>query len=335
MLYYSHNFTPPLYMLDSILSALLPVFILIGVGYIFQKSQPREPRLHRIFAHIGIRETNSWTTVLNKYALNLALPGLILSSLISVDRGALPDATFILFTAGGLLAFMGIIVAITTQAKVKTDIANAYLFGGFFGNSAYIGFAYLLAYYANSGAILSMILAIHLIIAFTIGIIILEKTTHNSFSFSRILCKTAKNPLLLAVAAGLIVTLFGISLPATVIKAISIIGNSASPVVLIALGIFIASEWRFDDTIIHASSITVIKIIAMPLLFLAIASLLHIDLSIKLSILQAAMPVALTNFALAEDYAINKTMTANAIIISTIGSILTLPLFTWMAESLL
>lgn len=317
--------------MEAILTSLLPVFILIGVGYLFQKSQPPEPRIHQVLCRIGAGSCSSWTSILNRYALNLALPGLILSSLISVNKDSIPDMTFVVYTAGAMLLFMGIIVAATTHAKLPAATANAYLFGGFFGNTAYIGFAYLLSLFVNSGAILSLILAIHLIIAFTVGIAILERRTHHTVSSLAIIEKTVKNPLLISVCIGLIILLADIELPIVLVKAIAMIGNSASPIVLIALGTFIAQEWRFDDTIIHATSIALIKLVAMPMLFLLLAAGLIQDIGITLSILEAAMPVALTNFALAETYAINKTMIANAIIVSTVLSVATIPLITWIA----
>lgn len=321
-------------MLESILNALLPVFILIGIGYLFQKTQKQEPRTQHILGSLGIIAENTWSSILNMYALKLALPALIFSSLISIHVSSLPSMTFVVYTTLSLLTVLGLVYWLTKKLHMPDEIANAYIFGGFFGNTAYIGFAYLISLFVNSGATLSLILAIHLIIAFTVGIMILEKSTHHHISLSGILIKTAKNPLLISVFLGLLLIVANIDIPVVLAKAIAMIGNSSSPVVLIALGSFIAREWHHDGTMAHAMSISLIKVIAMPLIFLAIAFAIKGEEAITLSILQAGMPVALANFALAETYAINKTMMANAIIVSTLLSIVTLPLLTWMLLSI-
>lgn len=322
-------------MLESILNALIPVFILIGIGYIFQKSQKTEPRINIMLCRLGVGSCNTWSSILNRYALHLALPALIFSSLISVDSASLPDFSFILYTIGAMLVFMGALLFLVSRLHLTTDIANAYFFGGFFGNTAYIGFAYLLNLFSDAGATLSLILAIHLAIAFTIGIMILERSTHRHISLLGILIKTIKNPLLISVFLGVLLLLSHIEVPSVLAKAISMIGNSASPVVLIALGTFIANEWKHDTTVIHATNISLLKLLAMPMIFILFALLTRSDSGIIISALQAAMPVALTNFALAESYTINKTMTANAIIISTMLSIATIPFITWIAMTML
>lgn len=318
-------------MLESILNALIPVFILIGIGYIFQKSQKSEPRVNMMLCRLGVGSCNTWSSILNSYALHLALPALIFSSLISVEITSLPDISFILYTFGAMLVFMGILLFIIQKTRLSTDVANAYFFGGFFGNTAYIGFAYLLNLFADSGATLSLITAIHLILAFTIGIMILERSTQQHISIPGIIIKTAKNPLLISVFLGVLMLVSNIDVPYVLTKAISMIGNSASPVVLIALGTFIASEWKHDRTMVHAMNISLLKLLAMPAVFILFALLTKSDSGVLISVLEATMPVALTNFALAESYAINKTMIANAIIVSTILSIVTIPLITWIA----
>ncbi len=315
-------------MLASILHALIPVFVLVGIGYFFQKSQKEDPWLNGALCRLGAGSCHTWSSILNRYALHLALPALIFSSLISVDADALPHNTFIFYTFTGLICFMGLAIVLTKALRLPKDIANTYIFGGLFGNTAYIGFAYLLNLFPESGATLSLIVAIHLIVVFTLGIALLEKNSHDHISFPKILERTIKNPLLISVFLGLLVMFSDTNIPVVLTKAIEAMGNSSSPVVLIALGAFIAKEWKHDITVVHAMRISLIKLLGLPLVFLGVSFFVKSDIGIVLSALQAAMPIALSNFALAESYAINKTMMANAIIVSTILSLVTIPLLT-------
>lgn len=318
-----------------IISAILPIFILIGIGVLLQRQLPRQPNSSQLLCQVGLGSCETWTSVLNKFALYLALPALIFSSLVEAERQSLPSLELILFTAVLLLATLGIVYAVASTLHTSVKIRNTYLFGTFFGNIAYIGPPFLVALYGTDilGS-LSIIIAIHIAIAFSIGLFILETSKPVHSGLTTVLKTLIKNPILLSVLVGLIILLTGIQLPASVIQAIHMLGASASPVVLIALGTFIATEWDPRAHIGHVVAISLLKLMAMPLLFLFVGiSMVAPSVIRDISILEAAMPVAITSFALAEHYPIDKKIIANAIILSTLLSIITLTVFSHVLTS--
>jgi predicted permease len=279
---------------------------------------------------IGLGSCETWTTVLNKFALYLSLPALVFSSLVSAGSESLLPAHI---TISIIAILIIVIIAIIGFAKIRKwprTLTNTYFFGAFFGNVAYIGPPFLLALYGTGvQGMISMIIAVHVAVAFSVGIFFLELSKHASLrhGLRKVLLNTLRHPLIVSVFAGLAVILFDITVPNALYEATYMLGVSASPVVLIAVGTFIASEWTPTKNIRHAVNITLLKLIAVPLIFFLVAQWFDTTYALQLSVLQSAMPVALSTFALAEEYPINKKIIANAIILSTIVSIITLSIW--------
>ena len=109
------------------------------------------------------------------------------------------------------------------------------------------------------------------------------------------------------------------------------ISASVTPVVLLVIGIFIGgsqlgkiSEWAF------VFLFSVITLLVLPAIFYFILKILgYTPYNFSISVIELAMPSAITPFALADEYHLNKKFIAHSIILSTILSILTLPF--WMS----
>ena len=80
----------------------------------------------------------------------------------------------------------------------------------------------------------------------------------------------------------------------------------------------------FNRELVHSLSISFIKLILMPAIFFGVFYKFHIGKDFNVSIIESAMPLAITPFALAEIYPLNKQVIAISIFFSTTFSILTL-----------
>lgn len=314
----------------TILSAILPIFILIGIGVVLQKILPRQPESSRLMCQIGLGSCETWTTVLNKFALYLALPALIFSSLVETQTTQLLPASLVLFTIIAMIGMIGLVYLVTTLLGYSSTLRNTYVFNTFFGNIAYIGPPFLVALYGTDilGAI-SISIAIHVAIAFSIGLILLERSKHHDhIDWSTISSTLIRNPLLLSVFLGLLFLFLSIPIPSTIIDALTMLGATSSPVILIALGTFIATEWDPRVHLGHMIVITSLKLFIIPLICLFFLAMYYTPNVFRdITLLQIAMPVAVSNFALAEAYPMDKKITANVIILSVLVSVCSLSLF--------
>lgn len=311
----------------TILSSILPIFLLIGTGAIFQKLLPKQPKSSKLMCEVGLGSCVSWTSVLNKFALYLALPALIIHSLITAGGSNLIGTNLIIFNSAALVIFLLLIYFASRVTSVSKKLTNTYLFGAFFGNVAYIGPPFINNLFKESSGTISILIAIHIFIAFTVGLYILEKNNKDGVELKNIAKSLIKNPLIIAVLVGIILFSLQIQLPDPVVQFLSMLAQSASPVVLIAIGTFLVENWAIKKGIKHGIVISTLKLIVMPLFFMIGFAIFSQSQNLTISILEAAMPVALTNFALSEIYEMDQHAMSSAIIISTIISAITLSVF--------
>ncbi len=317
--------------MKQILTAIIPIALLILVGYIVQKiSDKRHPFLLKL-EQIGIYTKENWSHKLNQYAIYLALPALIFTSLTHAGTGIDNAATTLQFTLLTSFIFLGATYLLSKVLyKDDDDKLSTLLLCAFFGNIAYIGFPFITTLINGSSPLISLVVGIQISLVFTLILYLLEVHLHKRASVSFILKKLLMHPLILAVFAGVLLNQFDFTLHATIAEAISLLAQSASPVVLIALGAFFAhtNHKPSDTKLVYI--ITLMKLVAFPLFCIIMAKIYFPDQSTVVPILEAGMPVAITTFALADQYKLKKDVVAYAILVSTILSLITLPLLAYL-----
>ncbi|HLC47179.1 MAG TPA: AEC family transporter [Candidatus Nanoarchaeia archaeon] len=300
----------------EILSTIAPVFLIIALGAVIRALRLADER---------------WVDTLNKLGLYVAFPALIFSSLTSMDSAQQAlDYRLFFINAGILAAIMLLILIISWMGGIRAQLRNTYLLCAIFGNVAYIGLPYISSALPGSEGNVSLIAASYLAIVFTLGLIILEVSIKGNRHAMKVLEHILKNPLLIAVILGLLVAQYRIPLPVFFTSTVKMLAVGASPLVLLALGIFLVKKLRFDRDMAHAAFMTALKLAALPFLFILVSRSLLGEISFTIPIIEAGMPVAVTVFALSEKYPLEKTMIMYAIIISTVLSAITLPLLTWV-----
>ncbi len=306
-----------------IIQAIVPVFLLVLLGVIAELLLKDRIEPPKYLVWLGCAE-NSWISGLNGFALYLGLPALIFYSLAHTDKSQILSTPVI----GTNLAILAGTILVTTIVvhllRLKKEIANAYITAVFFGQVAYLGFPFLDSLIPGSTGIVSMHVAVHVGIAFTVLLGVLEYQHYSKANVGLILKSLIKNPLLLSVLLGVLWLIGGFGINPMVDKALAMLASSASPVVLVAIGMFMGRKINIDKTFIHSVLIAGFKIIILPLLFLIVGLFTKLGSSYQISTILAGMPVALTCFALSEIYDIDRKVIANAIILSTIGSIVSL-----------
>jgi predicted permease len=115
-------------------------------------------------------------------------------------------------------------------------------------------------------------------------------------------------------------------------KAINMLAASVTPIVLTVIGLFIGrSKFKKLNDWIPAFFFSVSTLLILPTIFYFGVQWAGYDPSyFSASIIEAAMPLAITPFALADIYKLNKGFIARSIVLSTIFSILTIPFWTSM-----
>lgn len=302
----------------NVLIAIAPLFLIIFVGAFLEHTKVADER---------------WAPVLNNFALRIGLPALIFSSLSKMEF-VFSEQSHLIY-ANSLLLVGSFLAAYIIGKLLRLNAKNFRTFficlG--FSNAAYLGFPTLTQIFgAGVLPIGSLIVAVYLFWIFTVGIGLLDYTQLNNHKHvvKKIFFNLIKNPLLIAVFLGLIIAGFNIKIPNILNTSIDMLAASVTPVVLVVIGLFIGrSKIGEPKKWIPVFIFSLMTLMVIPGLFLLGIKLFGLSAGqFSESIVISAMPLAITPFALADIYKLNKGFIARAIVMSTILAIITIPFWT-------
>ena len=297
----------------QIFTIIAPLFLIIFASALLQR-----------FKKIG----DEWSTVLNEFALKIGLPVLIFSALAKIKFSFNGEASLIVANSLFLLFGFILVFLIGKTLHLRKQMFLTLFICFVFGNVAYLGLPVLTEVFGTQ--ILptaSLIVAVYLFWLFTIGVGFLDYSLDKKEVAKKMLKNFTKNPLLLSVILGLLVGGFDIAIPSVVLKSMDMVSASVTPTVLVVIGLFIGSskigkvsEW------IPVFFFSLFTLVLFPAGFYFGAKLFgFLPSQFSSSIIEAAMPLAITPFALADKYHLHKTFIARSIVLSTILSVISLP----------
>ena len=303
--------------MKEILLVIAPLFLIILLGAFLERLKIADER---------------WSHVLNEFALKIGFPALIFAALTGTRFNLSLQLDLIAANSAFLIGSFLLAGLIAKILKLDTKNLRTLFITLGFGNVAYLGIPTLVQ--IRGEAILpvaSLIVAVYLFWMFTIGIGFLEYWQSGKKHVTKnILGHLIKNPLLVAVIIGLLVAGLQIPIPGILNQSINMIAASVTPIVLIVIGLFIGrSEFGSIKKWLPSLAFSMISLMLLPAFFYYGVILAGEPArEFSTSIIQAAMPLAITPFALADMYKLNKKFIARSIVMSTILSIITIPFWT-------
>jgi predicted permease len=140
----------------------------------------------------------------------------------------------------------------------------------------------------------------------------------------------AKNPLILACIAGIIVQALALPIPKVAATTIDLVGKAALPLGLLAVGASLdLGDARSRPPPLIAA--TILKLLAMPLLVTLGAYALDITGPAKMAaLICAAVPGASSSYILARQLGGDAPLMANITTAQTLAALLTMPIVLWV-----
>lgn len=282
----------------TVLTITAPVFILAAIGF--------------AWVRLGFEYRVEFVT---RLAMTLSIPCLIFMSLMKteIDPKALADVSL-----AALVAYVIVMVIFFAVVKLGRLDSQTYLAPLIFGNTGNLGLPLALFAFGDVGLGYAVVIfAVMAMLSFTIGIWMVA----GAGSFARIL----KEPLVAATILGALFLWQGWKTPVFLSNTLDLIGQIAIPVMLITLGVAVA---RLETKAIgQASILAVIKLVVCVGAAWAAAVYFELDpIAAGVLILQVATPVAVTSYLLAEKYGADAKPVAGLVVVSTLLSVITLPL---------
>lgn len=298
------------------LKTVLPLFLVIIVGLLFSRNKAA---------------SITWVDILNKYALWIGFPALVIASLLHLDLNGQSYSRLILTNSAYIVFCMMLAFPIAGIFKLSPPVKRSLFLILSFGNVAYLGIPILNNAYGDMILPIAAVLAaVYVFWLLTLGIILIKVTGEDRLNIKRLIFSLLRNPLLLSVFAGLIIVVFNIKLPEIAEKTILLFSNSVTAVVLFSLGIFLGlhkignlKDW------LTAFSWSVITTMVLPFFFyLTIKNTGMDSMQLKATILDSAMPLGLTPYVLAVQYKLKVPLVSRIVVISTLLAIVVIPF--WM-----
>ena len=183
-------------------------------------------------------------------------------------------------------------------------------------------------------ATVSVMLAIVVPCFNVLAVVTLETFSRKQIDVKKILLGIAKNPLIIASAAGILANLSGLRLPECLSNPISQLGASASPVALLLLG----AQFEFRDVRTHRRNLaicTTLRLVVFPGVALPLAMLAGLrgpEFAVLISMF--ATPTAVASFSMAAQMGGNPELAASAVTLTTLLSAGTMFLWIFLFKSL-
>jgi predicted permease len=289
-------------MFSKIVSITLPIFTLVLVGFLYGR---------RVKPDLGGA---------NKLIVDIALPVLIF---ISLSSKLFDPLAALLFTAASiaLIVLSGLIA--WPLAKFSGATVQAFLPCAMFTNVGPIGIPLIaLAYGPEGMATAVVLLVISNVLHFTLGAGVMSGKVDWRMVYA--------NPLVWATVLGVASSQFQLTLPQWVETSCTMIGSVLVPMMLISLGVRLASS-QVADAWVGARSGVLILIIRIAAALLALWLIPLQGLERGALILFACLPPAVFNYMLADKFQVEPNKVASTVIVGHLMSLAFLPLGIWLA----
>jgi hypothetical protein len=302
----------------SILAIIAPVFALVASGYIARR-----------IGVIGLAAVSE----LNRFVVYLALPALLFDVMAHARPSDLAQPGFIAAfgIACGVVFYGTVGVSLIAGRRLASASIDGLL--GSYANTAYMGFPVLLMLFGPESLVPVTIASVLTVcVLFASAIVLIEIGSQSERHPLRLAGKVGgslvRNPLLIAPVLGALYGATGLGLPAAAETFLKLLGGAASPLALVVIGLFLAEPRAVAAGDARASVLfATMKLIVHPALTWGLATLLAVPpRHAAMAVLLAAMPTGTGPFMLAEFYKLPAVVTSAAILVSTLGALVTLPL---------
>lgn len=270
----------------TVLSTISPIFILIALGYGAVRS--------------GLIP-GEMIPALGRLVLYFTLPALIFSTLIRINFTEVLEPAFLLaYGLGSVLVFIVGIVLNTFLIKRQNITAGIKALGMALPNSAFMGYPVLLQVMGEAPTIaFSMALMVENIIMFPLAMTVIERregrkgnNTHLFGVWKNVLIRVLKNPIILAILAGVSASMLALELPQVIDRSLHMLSQASVTVALFYIGGSLVGA-PVRGNIEEMGLVMLGKLIVHPLLVLILVWVLpDFDHKLQLSaVLLAAMPM--------------------------------------------
>jgi malonate transporter and related proteins len=300
----------------TVLLTVLPVFLLLGSGYVSVRLGWLRPEL---------------SDNLNAFAVRLAVPILLFRAMYGLDFGkAFYPPMLMGFYCGAVSAF---VIAIALSRIVwgrRPGEAVAVGFTAMFSNTVLLGVPIVTLAFGDPVLTPAFgIISLHAPMLYAIGMLTMELSRRDGRSFSETLLAAARsifsNPLMIGVVAGAILNLIGLPLPGFLLTAVDMLADAAIPAALVGMGAAL-TRYAIRAELYESLMVSVLSLAVHPLIALLVTHYtLHLPADyVRAAVMIAAMPPGMNVYIFAVMYNRAVALSASSVLIATLVSVATI-----------
>ena len=250
-----------------------------------------------------------------RLAMTLAVPCLIFTSLMKtqIDPAALATLSYAALAAYGLVTFASYILVQFAGLEHRSYLAPI-----IFGNTGNLGLPLALFAFGQVGLGYAVVVfSIMAVLSFTFGVWLVSGGGSP--------LKAIKEPIVAATLLGALFMWQGWQTPKPLTNTLDLIGQMAIPIMLLTLGVAVAR--LKPGRLGRAVWLSLIKVVICVAAAWGVGLWLELPpIPFAVLVMQVSTPVAVTSYMLAEKYGADADAVAGLVVVSTLLSIITIPL---------
>lgn len=283
---------------------LLPIVLMAGAGFLLGKAFNLNPR------------------TLSQVIFYILAPCLVFN-LLAKSTLANDDILSTMAFAGGLVLLLGGLAGVIGWLlKLERRMLAALIITTMLMNAGNYGLPVnQFAFGETTLAYAALIFVMMSMLGNSVGVVV---ASAGSASLKESLVGLLRLPATYALLFGIIFVQFNLTLPVPLERTVSLLGNSASPAMLILLGMQLTNV-RWSGKTRALSLAVVLRLIVSPLLAMGLTRVFGISGPLyQASVLQFAMPSAVMTIMLATEFDTEPTFVTTVVLVTTLLSPLTI-----------
>jgi len=294
----------------------VPLFILIVLGY-------------------GLIRWGKWpaslTDGLTRLVFSVALPAMLFRMMCDFSQRPVVDARLLIAFFGSCLIVF-VLGRLLARHLFRLDgvAGSVFALGGIFSNNVMLGLPIATVMLGEAAVpSVALVLVFNGLILWTLVTVSVEWARNGSLTlkgFTKTARSVLTNPLIIGILSGTVFSLTGLPLPEMIDKPVSMLGQMASPLALVVLGMGLA-EYRIRDGWRLSSAICVMKLLVQPLVIWLLALALHLpEMETRVVVLLGSMAVGVNVYLVSRQFNTLGGPAAASLVMSTALSGITTPL---------
>jgi predicted permease len=298
-----------------VLSSLLPVVLLIGVGFVAGRARLMRPE--------SVRDLSNLVFLVLTQAL-------LFRTMSSVHLERLDmRPVFQYFVTAALLFFVMLLV------YGRNSRASVLALAGIFSNTLMIGVPLIGLAYGEAGQVLLFtLISLHALVLLTMATVVLELQMASEQAaesgqkgqlwrtVAQAIRSAVLHPVPLPITVGLLYAQTGWGLHPVVDKPLQLLGSAFGPIALVLVGITL-SQTPIGKNLVPALKLSLVKTVMHPVVMLAVGWALGLrGLALSVMVVAAALPIGANVFLFSQRYRKEEDTVTAAVAVSTLVSML-------------